>query len=270
MSSSSALLIKAIIVINSIRVVVIIFGVPFKIIENYRKNSLTITTTAKATATRTEKSNRFRLSKQQLCTSRFFCTFPCSHCTTTTWKNLISRFEEDVNTRQGLSFSFAEFRYSHFEFHTTKICQQLTKRTRWNKHDEVWGSANSLFESDVFVVVAVVVAKLPIIIIITIHDNEKHFLWLPLTYSPSNPTTASPCLTSNDPRAMKYNTSKLSPWWMIRSPGATCEIQKLRAMARFTPVFASLNAELFSRIIRLRCTHMSACRSFGQYFKTCN
>ena len=42
---------------------------------------------ATATATRTtEKLNRLRLSKQQLCTcSKIFCTFVCSDCTTTTW-----------------------------------------------------------------------------------------------------------------------------------------------------------------------------------------
>ena len=34
-----------------------------------------------------------------------FCTFLCRHCTTTTWKFLISRFVEDVSTRQRLSFS---------------------------------------------------------------------------------------------------------------------------------------------------------------------
>ena len=87
---------------------------------------------------------------------------------------------------------------------------------------------------------------------------------------PNNPTTVSPCLTSRDPRAIKYSTSKLSPWWMIRSPGATCEIQKFRATARLTPVVASRKAGLFSRIILLRWTQMSAWRSLGQYFKTCS
>ena len=38
--------------------------------------------------------------------SRFFCTFLCRHCTTTTWKCLISRFVENMNTRQQLYFSF--------------------------------------------------------------------------------------------------------------------------------------------------------------------
>ena len=34
-----------------------------------------------------QKSNRFRLAKQQICTCiTFFCTFLCRRCTTTTWK----------------------------------------------------------------------------------------------------------------------------------------------------------------------------------------
>ena len=54
-----------------------------------------------------QKSNRFRLAKQQLCTCiTLFCTFRSRHCTTTTWKCLISRFVEEVNSRQQLSFSF--------------------------------------------------------------------------------------------------------------------------------------------------------------------
>ena len=42
----------------------------------------------------------------------------CRHRTTTTWNSLISRFVEDVNTRQRLSFSFPEFRYSLLEFNS--------------------------------------------------------------------------------------------------------------------------------------------------------
>ena len=40
-----------------------------------------------------QKSNRFRLAKQQLCTCiTLFCTFLCCRCTATTWDCLISRF----------------------------------------------------------------------------------------------------------------------------------------------------------------------------------
>ena len=51
-----------------------------------------------------QKSNRFRLAKQQLCTCiTLFCTFLCRRCTTTTWDCLISRFMWNVNWRR---FSF--------------------------------------------------------------------------------------------------------------------------------------------------------------------
>ena len=68
-----------------------------------------------------QKSTRFRLAKQQLCTCiKLLCTFPCRHCTTTTWKCLISRFVENANTRQQLYFSFAELWYSLLEFNSRK------------------------------------------------------------------------------------------------------------------------------------------------------
>ena len=54
-----------------------------------------------------QKNNRFRLTKQQLCTCiTLFCTFICHHCTTTTWKcRLFSRFVEDVIARLRLSWT---------------------------------------------------------------------------------------------------------------------------------------------------------------------
>ena len=75
----------------------------------------------------------------------FFCTFLCRHCRTTTSKCLISRFKEDVNTRQRFSFSFCELRNSPLEFNSWKIRQHLTNWKSWNRSDEVWNSANSLF-----------------------------------------------------------------------------------------------------------------------------
>ena len=64
---------------------------------------------------------------------------------TKTWKCLISCFVENVNTRQQLSFSFPELRYSLLEFISRKICQHLTNWTGSNRRDKVWSSANSLF-----------------------------------------------------------------------------------------------------------------------------
>ena len=78
------------------------------------------------------------MTKQQ-----FFCThvFLRRRCTTTTSKCLISRFVEDGNTRQQLSFSFPQLWYSPVEFNSKKIVE-LNK----NKGDKVRGSANSLFK----------------------------------------------------------------------------------------------------------------------------
>ena len=84
-----------------------------------------------------QKSDRFRLAKQQLCTCiKLICTFLCRHCTTTTWKCLISCFVDDVNSRQRLSFSFPELSYSLLEFNSSKICQHLTNWMSWNKRDK--------------------------------------------------------------------------------------------------------------------------------------
>ena len=92
-----------------------------------------------------QNRNRFRLAKQQLCTCiTLFFTFLCRHCATTTWKCLISRFVEDVNTKQRLCFSFPELRYPLSEFNSRKNCQHLTNWTRWNLRDEVWSSATLL------------------------------------------------------------------------------------------------------------------------------
>ena len=80
------------------------------------------------------------------CASLFLCTFLCRHCMTMTSNCLISRFVEDVNRRQWLSFCFAELRYSLSEFNSWKICQHFTQWTRRNKRDQVRSSANSLFK----------------------------------------------------------------------------------------------------------------------------
>ena len=93
-----------------------------------------------------EKSERFRLEQQQLCACiTLFCTFLCRRCTTKTWKCLISRFVDDVNSRR-LFFCFPELWYSLLEFNSRKICQHLMNWTRWNMRDKVWSSANPLFK----------------------------------------------------------------------------------------------------------------------------
>ena len=68
-----------------------------------------------------QKSNRFRLAKQQLCTCiTLFCIHFLAVVAGATWKCLISRFVEDGNTGQQLSFSSPELWYSPVEFNSQK------------------------------------------------------------------------------------------------------------------------------------------------------
>ena len=107
-----------------------------------------------------QKSNKFRLAKQQLFTCiTLFCTFLCRHCTTTTWKCVISRFVEDVNTRQQLYFSFPALWYSFLQFNSRENCQHLIKIERGGESAIKFEGARMHFSSDVFVAVAVVVAQ---------------------------------------------------------------------------------------------------------------
>ena len=100
-----------------------------------------------------QQSSRFWYEKQQLCTCiMLFCTFfcrhcgPLRHCTTTTWKCLISHFMESVNTRERFWFPFLERRYSLLEFNSSKQgWHHLTNWTRWNLRGKVWSSVNSPF-----------------------------------------------------------------------------------------------------------------------------
>ena len=51
-------------------------------------------------------------SKQQFCTCiTLFCTFLCRHCTTTTWKCLISRCTEEVHKRRRNFLSLSALGY---------------------------------------------------------------------------------------------------------------------------------------------------------------
>ena len=108
-----------------------------------------------ATQRERQKINRFRLAKQQLCMCiTLFCTFLCRHCTTITCKCLNSRFVEDGNIRQKLSFSFPELWCIPLEFNSKNICQ--IKR---DGISEIRFEATRIdFFSDAFVAFAVVVA----------------------------------------------------------------------------------------------------------------
>ena len=63
--------------------------------------------------------------------SRFFCSFLCRHCMSTTWLCLISRFLGDVNTRQKLPFSFPGLWYSQFYNSTTKKKEENKIAKNW-------------------------------------------------------------------------------------------------------------------------------------------
>ena len=93
-----------------------------------------------------QKSIRFRMAKQQLCTRiTLFCTFLCHGCMTTTWKCLIQfTFCRGRERGQRLYFSLPELWNSLLEFNSRKIHHHLTNWTKWNKRDKVWSRANSL------------------------------------------------------------------------------------------------------------------------------
>ena len=102
-----------------------------------------------ATSTRTAKKQKVSgLAKQQLCTCiTLFCAFLSRHYTTTTWKCLISRFEEDVKTQDNDFLTlFLNFVTVFQNSNGWKNCQHLTNWTRRNKYYKVCGSATSLFE----------------------------------------------------------------------------------------------------------------------------
>ena len=66
---------------------------------------------------------------------RFFYTFLCPRCTITTWNFLISRFVEEVNTRQRFCNSFFKPRYSPLEYNSRKKSPTFDKLTNWTRCD---------------------------------------------------------------------------------------------------------------------------------------
>ena len=90
-----------------------------------------------------QKSNRFGLTKQQLCACiTLFCTYPSGRCTATTWNFLFSRFMWNVNL--SLIFFF-KLGIRPLKLNSRKIRQHLTNWTRCNNGTEVWNNANTLF-----------------------------------------------------------------------------------------------------------------------------
>ena len=87
---------------------------------------MTTRPTTTATEGEWQKSNRFLLTKQQICTCiTLFCTFLCRRCAPATWNFPRACFMESVNTTQKLSFSSSKFRYGPFGFNPRKFRQHL-------------------------------------------------------------------------------------------------------------------------------------------------
>ena len=75
-----------------------------------------------------QKTNRFILAKQQLCTCiTLFSTFLYRRCTTTSWNFLISRFVEDVNTTPTIFFSFCPTLIQSFRIQLQKNIPAFNK-----------------------------------------------------------------------------------------------------------------------------------------------
>ena len=86
-----------------------------------------------------QKSNRFRLAKQQLCTCiMLFCTFLYRPCTATTWKCPTASFREDVNKRRRISFSLSKLEWVPQEINSREIRLYSPFSSNWNKRDKDW------------------------------------------------------------------------------------------------------------------------------------
>ena len=108
-----------------------------------------------------QQSTWFRLVKNNnfARASRFFYTFLCRRCRTTTWKCLISLFVEDVKTKQRLFSSFPEL-CSLLDLPPEKFVN-IWRIERVGISAITFEVARIHFLSDVFVAVAVVVAEAP-------------------------------------------------------------------------------------------------------------
>ena len=102
---------------------------------------------------------RLRLAKQQLCTCiMLFCTFLCRCCTT--WKCIISRPADDLDTKQALSFPFL-----NFDTVPLNLTQEIFVNTWRTEQDGIsaikFEAAQINFLGDLFVAARVVVAQAP-------------------------------------------------------------------------------------------------------------
>ena len=90
------------------------------------------------------KSNRFNNQNNNFCTCiTLFCTFLCHHCTTTTWKCLISRCTEEVHSDDEVSSLFLSF-YMLLRNSTLGGIAYISQ-SKSNRNED-WKNANSLFQ----------------------------------------------------------------------------------------------------------------------------
>ena len=123
-----------------------------------------------------QKNNRLRLAKQQLCSCTLFCTFLRHHCTTSTWKYLISLLWRTQRQDKDFLFfswtSIQSFRILQKEMPTFHELNEMESY----KRDKVWSSAILLFKWLFrFAAVAVVVCIKEIILL---HEKFLQFDWL--------------------------------------------------------------------------------------------
>ena len=85
--------------------------------------------------------------KQQFCACiTLFCTFLCPHCTTTTWKCLISHCTEKVHKRRRDFLSLSALGYGTYAFNFRMVRLHLKMLVTWSNRDEDWKNTNSLFQ----------------------------------------------------------------------------------------------------------------------------
>ena len=90
-------------------------------IVNNRKCKIKRRRESKKSNSLTRQNNNFARA------SLFFCTFLCRHCTTTTWKCLISRFVKDVNKLCQNFLSLYELGCGWEQFSSLRVRLHLTK-----------------------------------------------------------------------------------------------------------------------------------------------
>ena len=99
-----------------------------------------------------QKSDRFSLAKQQLCTSTMlFYSFLCNHCTTTTWKCLICDLWRTWTEDNDLPFLFLNFDRVLWSEKFTNIWRNELDIRSMVKFEAAW----THFLSDIFIAIVV-------------------------------------------------------------------------------------------------------------------